>query len=173
MIFVCFVYSTASVNASPSSTTPETRLVLQPIMSDLSGSGVSYVPCIRGKHALGEIVLLHKHPGDKPNEESSVTDALNVQQGLRVLSPAPSITPGSSTSTPVSARPYHKKRRKKVRRRWGINCRPRMWKAAATADSTAAASPTIVPSPSLTVAMQPELDDIEGLLFASFATKVH
>lgn len=135
-------------------------------MSDLSVRGVSYVPCIRGKHALGEIVLLHKHPGDKPNEESSVTGTLNVQL-------APSITPGSCTSTPVSTRPYHKKRRKKVKRRWGINCRPRMWKAAATADSTAAASPTVVPSPSLTVAMQPELDDIEGLLFASFTTKVH
>lgn len=36
----------------------------------------------------------------------------------------------------------------------------------------AAAAPKPAHSPSLTFAMQPEMDDIEGLLFVSFTSKV-
>eukprot|EP00064_Thunnus_orientalis_P012560 superscaffoldBa00001941_g12595 len=59
--------------------------------------------------------------------------------------------------------PGYRKRRKRINRRWA-NSRGKEWKATA-------ASPTVVHSPSLTVAMQPELDDVEGLLFVSFASK--
>lgn len=136
-------------------------------MSNLSGSGASYVPCIRGKHALGEIVLVNKHPDHEPSETVGVTSTSNVQQALSVTPLATSSTPGSSVSTPVSTRPYVRKKRKKVKRRWGLDYRPRIWKAAS------ATTPTVVPSPSMTVTMQPELDDIEGMLFASFTTKVN
>lgn len=170
MIFFFFVYSTASDDAPPPpppSNTQETRHVLKPIMSNLSGIGRSYVPCIRGKHALGEIVLINKRPVDKPNEHGRFTSTPNVQQSLSVTSLASSLTPASSTSTPASTRPYIRKKRKKVKRRWGIDYRPRMWKTAP------ATTPAVVTSPSVTVAMQPELDDIEGMLFASFTTKVN
>ncbi|XP_037837560.1 uncharacterized protein magl isoform X2 [Kryptolebias marmoratus] len=158
--------SSASENAAPPpSNAPESRLVLKPIMSDLSGSGASYVPCMRGKHALGEVVLVDERPA---GEESTCAGG----PGFRVPSQGAGVgtrpAPGSSTSAPASGLPYRRKRRrKKVKRQWGMYYRPRLWKAAAAA----AATPTEVPSPSLTVAMQPELDDIEGLLFASFTTK--
>ncbi|XP_030578026.1 MAX gene-associated protein isoform X2 [Archocentrus centrarchus] len=147
-----------SPSASPSNV-QETRLVLKPIMSNPASKDDPYVPCIRGKHALGELVLV------EPKEESNATSAApEVQEGLKVwLSPkARSVTPNSSTSTPVSS-PRFRKRRKRINRRWA-NSRGREYK-------TAAAYSTVVHSPSLTVAMQPEMDDIEGLLFVSFASK--
>uniref|UniRef100_A0A3Q4HZ79 T-box domain-containing protein n=1 Tax=Neolamprologus brichardi TaxID=32507 RepID=A0A3Q4HZ79_NEOBR len=138
----------------------ETRLVLKPIMSKPARKDEPYVPCIRGKHALGDLVLV------APKQESAATSvAPEVQQGLKVwMSPkARSVTANSSTSTPGSS-PRFCKRRKKMNRRWS-NFRGRECK-------TAAASSTVVLSPSLTGAMQPEMDDIEGLLFVSFTSKV-
>ncbi|XP_074471809.1 uncharacterized protein mgab isoform X2 [Sebastes fasciatus] len=125
----------------------ETRLVLKPIMSTSSTKDEPFVPCIRGKHALGELVLVQQRPLVEHKEESHA---------------AISTTPISSKSTPGSS-PRSRKKRKKINRRWA-NSRGSMWKAPA-------ASPTVHHSPSLTVAMQPELDDVEGLLFVSFTSK--
>nr|XP_024660977.1 MAX gene-associated protein [Maylandia zebra] len=152
--------SANSQNDSASlSNVQETRLVLKPIMSKPARKDEPYVPCIRGKHALGDLVLV------APKQESAATSvAPEVQQDLKVwMSPkARSVTANSLTSTPGSS-PRFCKRRKKMNRRWS-NSRGRECK-------TAAASSTVVHSPSLTGAMQPEMDDIEGLLFVSFTSK--
>lgn len=141
----------------------EKRLVLKPIMSTSASKDEPYVPCIRGKHALGELVLVQKPPCVEPKEEThAVTVTHKVQQGFRVTPKAISITPTSSSSTPGSS-PGYRKRRKRINRHWA-NSRGREWKAVT-------ASPTVVHSPSLAVAMQPELDDVEGLLFVSFTSK--
>lgn len=154
-------YSANSQNDSASlSNVQETRLVLKPIMSKPARKDEPYVPCIRGKHALGDLVLV------APKQESAATSvAPEVQQDLKVwMSPkARSVTANSLTSTPGSS-PRFCKRRKKMNRCWS-NSRGRECK-------TAAASSTVVHSPSLTGAMQPEMDDIEGLLFVSFTSKV-
>ncbi|XP_022050114.2 MAX gene-associated protein [Acanthochromis polyacanthus] len=154
----------SSISACPSNA-PEvmTRLVLKPIMSNASGRDRPFVPCIRGRHALGELVLVEKR--EEPKEEpvdTSVTP--EAQRGLKIWTvPTPRLfTPVFSTSTPGSS-PRYCKRRKRINRRWA-NSRGREWKAMA-------ASPTVAHSPSSTVAMQPELDDVEGLLFVSFTSK--
>lgn len=134
-------------------------------MSNTASKNEPYVPCIRGKHALGELVLVQNRPCVEPKEETdAVSVTPNAQQGFRVTPAAMSVTPSPTTSTPGSS-PRHHKRRKRINRRWA-NSRGREWKAAA-------ASPTVLHSPSLTVAMQPELDDVEGLLFVSFSSKVN
>ncbi|XP_068565092.1 uncharacterized protein magl [Cebidichthys violaceus] len=136
---------TPAVSASLSNE-QRTRLVLKPIMSTTSSTKDDpYVHCLRGKHALGELVLVqNRRPLVEPKEEPRAAIAV-------------------STPTPGSSPGYHK-RRKRINRRWS-NSRGRDWKAAA------AAPPTVFHSPSLTVAMQPELDDVEGLLFVSFTSK--
>nr|XP_015803623.2 MAX gene-associated protein isoform X2 [Nothobranchius furzeri] len=142
--------STTEQSASAPSPVEETKLVLKPIMSNCCGTGGQYVSCMRGKHALGELVLV-----EQPPEESSISGTPHTQRGLKKL-------PRSLVSTP-----RYRRKKRKVRKRWGMYPQPRVprvWKAAAS-------SPTVAPSPSLTVAMQPELDNIEGLLFVSFSTK--
>lgn len=129
----------------------KTRLVLKPIMSSSPGNP-PFVPCLRGKHALGELVLVERNPCAVPKKEPPVESVTpKVTQRFR----AP--TPGSSLRL--------RKRGRRINRRWA-NSHGRRWKAAS-------ASPTVVHSPSLTVAMQPELDDVEGLLFVSFSSKVN
>lgn len=140
-------------------TQQETRLVLKPIMSTTASKNEPYVPCIRGKHALGELVLV------EPKEEThAVSVTPEAQKRFRETPTAMSMTPTPTASTPGSS-PRYRKRGKRINRRWA-NSRGREWKAAT-------ASPTVVHSPSLTVAMQPELDDVEGLLFVSFSSKVN
>ncbi|KAM4713504.1 uncharacterized protein mgab isoform 1-T5 [Anableps anableps] len=149
--------------SSPSINAQETRLVLKPIMSNPSGSADAYVPCIRGKHALGEIVLDQNQPSAEPKTEDAAIVILKLNSGLRM---SPKSKPNKSSSlsgTPGASTLFCKRRRKKLKRRWTMYC-GRSWK-------TAAASPKAAHSPSLTVAMQPELDDIEGLLFVSFTSK--
>ncbi|XP_035851241.1 MAX gene-associated protein isoform X2 [Sander lucioperca] len=132
----------------------ETRLVLKPIMSGPSTKDEPYVPCIRGKHALGELVLVQKRPLAEPHEEThAVSITPKVQRDFTVMI-SPTSVPGSS--------PGYRKRRKRINKRWA-NSRGREWKAAVT-------SPMLVHSTS-TVAMQPELDDVEGLRFVSFTSK--
>ncbi|KAI3363786.1 hypothetical protein L3Q82_001394 [Scortum barcoo] len=141
----------------------ETRLVLKPIMSSPATKDEPYVPCIRGKHALGELVLVKNPPVDPKTETDNVCVTPKVQRGLKVRPKAIPVTPTSPESTPGSS-PGYRKRRKRMNRRWA-NSRGKDLKAAA------AASPTVVHSPSLTAVMQPELDDVEGLLFVSFTSK--
>ncbi|KAM8726589.1 MAX gene-associated protein isoform 2-T3 [Acanthopagrus schlegelii] len=139
----------------PLSIVQGTRLVLKPIMSTSSNRRDQYVPCIRGKHALGDLVLVEKRPQLEAKEESSeVSVTPQAEEGFRST---PEVSPTSRTS------PGFRKRRKRINRHWA-NARGRQWNAVT-------ASPTVVHSPSLTVAMQPELDDVEGLLFVSFASK--
>ncbi|KAM4529041.1 uncharacterized protein mgab [Fundulus diaphanus] len=148
--------SAASPNAQ------ETRLVLKPVMSDPSSSGDTYVPCIRGKHALGELVLVQNQPAVEPEKEDGTTVPPTTNSGLMLPPKSISNKPSSSKATQgISAR-YRKKRRK-VKTRWTMY-HPKTWK-------TAAASAKVAYRRSLTVAMQPELDDIEGLLFVSFTSK--
>lgn len=142
----------------------ETRLVLKPIMFTPSRKNEPYVRCGRGKHALGELVVVQKRPLVEAKEENHCVGVTpNMQKCTTVTPKATSLTPTSSMSTPGSS-PGYRKRRKRINRRW-VNSRGREWKATS-------ASPTVVHSPSLTVAMQPELDDVEGLLFVSFTSKV-
>ncbi|XP_035000418.2 MAX gene-associated protein isoform X1 [Hippoglossus stenolepis] len=141
------------------SNVPPTRLVLKPIMSTSSNKNQQYVHCLRGKHALGELVLVEKHPlveSVEENLDNIVTPKL--QHSLEAIS----TTPTPSMSTPGSS-PRTRKRRKKTNTRWVA--RGREWRAAA------APSHKVVHSPSLTVALQPELDNVEGLLFVSFTSK--
>ncbi|XP_034084533.1 MAX gene-associated protein isoform X1 [Gymnodraco acuticeps] len=137
-----------------------TRLVLKPIMSYPSKKDLAYVPCIRGKHALGELVLFQQRRLVKPKEE---TLAVDISPKMHQLKPRPmAMTPTSLTPSPSSST-GDRKRKKRMNKRWA-NSRGREWKAVA-------APPTVLLSPSLTVAMQPELDDVEGLLFVSFTSK--
>lgn len=146
-------YYSCSINGDlDSASITKTRLVLKPIMSTSPGNA-PYVPCLRGKHALGDLVLVEDHlpvvPKTEPHMES-VT---------------PKATRRFRASTPGTSLRLHKRRRRRINRRWA-NSHGKRWKAAS-------ASPTVVHSPSLTVAMQPELDDVEGLLFVSFSSKVN
>ncbi|XP_068433805.1 MAX gene-associated protein isoform X2 [Clinocottus analis] len=129
------------------------RLVLKPIMSTSSNKGEPYVTCLRGKHALGELVLVLKRPLAEPKEEPRAE--VTVAPAASTPPPTPTPSPGSPPGCP--------KRRKRINRGWA-NSRGKDWKPPA-------ASPTVYHSPSLTVAMQPELDDVEGLLFVSFTSK--
>ncbi|XP_061602784.1 MAX gene-associated protein isoform X2 [Cololabis saira] len=156
-------FSTKKNSGSASlSSNQMTGLVLKPIMSNPASTGAPYVPCIRGKHALGELVLVQK-PAE-PQEENATCATPEMQQGLKgsMLAKARSMTPSSSTSTPGSS-PRCRKKKRRMKKRYWANYR-RVWK-------TAAASRPVVHSPSLTVAMQPELDEVEGLLFVSFTSK--
>ncbi|XP_040920857.1 MAX gene-associated protein isoform X2 [Toxotes jaculatrix] len=137
-------------------------LVLKPIMSPPATKKELYVPCLRGKHALGELVLVQKRPLVEPKEENhTVSLAPKLQEGFKEMPKAVPITPTASMSMPTSL-PRNRKRRKRMKRRWA-NSHRRFWKTAAP--------PTVVHSPSLTVSLQPELDDVEGLLFVSFTSK--
>lgn len=117
-----------------------------------SPGNAAYVPCLRGKHALGDLVLVEDHLPAVPKTEPHVEHV-----GPKATQSFRASTPGTSLRL--------RKRRRRINRRWA-NSHGRRWKAAS-------ASPTVVHSPSLTVAMQPELDDVEGLLFVSFSSKVN
>lgn len=120
-----------------------------------SPGNTPYVPCLRGKHALGDLVLVEDQ---QPVVPKTVPHMESV---------APKATQRFRASTPGTSLRLHKRRRRRrrrINRRWA-NSHGRRWKAAS-------ASPMVVHSPSLTVAMQPELDDVEGLLFVSFSSKV-
>ncbi|XP_068197812.1 MAX gene-associated protein [Antennarius striatus] len=141
---------------APLSTEQETRIILKPIMSSPGGGDESYVPCIGGKHALGELVLVQKRPRLEPEgEPQPVSDVRKERKTPTDMS----VSPASTTSTPRSLRGYRKKR-KRINRRWA-NSRGKVWKAAK-------ASQAVLHCPSSSVPMQ---DDVEGLLFLSFSSK--
>uniref|UniRef100_A0A665WX42 T-box domain-containing protein n=1 Tax=Echeneis naucrates TaxID=173247 RepID=A0A665WX42_ECHNA len=128
----------------------QNRLVLKPIMSSPATKDEPYVSCIRGKHALGELVLVQQRPNVKSKEGNCTPKGICR----------------TSTSSASKCSPWNRRRKKKLNRRWA-NSRGKDRKTAA-----ATAPPTVVHSPSLSLALQPELDDVEGLMFVSFISKV-
>ncbi|XP_029902719.1 MAX gene-associated protein isoform X2 [Myripristis murdjan] len=117
----------------------------------------------RGDQARCGHVLLHNPPPVFLTEEKRCVNVTpKVKPYVKIapkLSPA---TPASLKSTPALS-PGRPKKRRRINRRWG-NSRGKEGKAEA-------ASTVTVHSPSLTVAMQPEVDDVEGLVFVSFTSK--
>uniref|UniRef100_A0A3B3V645 T-box domain-containing protein n=1 Tax=Poecilia latipinna TaxID=48699 RepID=A0A3B3V645_9TELE len=101
---------------------------------------------------------------DGNNSHDTAIVLLKANSGLRRPPKARPNKSSSSTGTPVRSIGFRKRRRRKIRSRWTMYY-ARTWRRAA-----AAAKPAH--SPSLTLAMQPELDEIEGLLFVSFTSKV-
>ncbi|KAM9355013.1 uncharacterized protein mgab [Pholidichthys leucotaenia] len=151
----------------PSSVTSvqESKLVLKPIMSNLSAKDAQFIPCIRGNHALGQIVVTERGPSVEDKEKEKSVDATSKSLYCLQIWTEPKATPECSMSslpTRGSLPMFHKKR-KGLNRRWG-NGHGKM-------DKFLNASPTVLLNPTLTVAMQPELDEIDGLLFISFSSK--
>ncbi|XP_076016321.1 MAX gene-associated protein [Genypterus blacodes] len=144
----------------PAHTQQVTRLVLKPFMSKTSTDDPQAIKIIRrssGKHAPAELVVVQRAPAFEPKEEKhpvSVTPTL--QQYITKAAP---VTPASSRSTLASPQ-GNAKRRKRINRR-----------SAKNAGKAAATSPVALRSPSLGVSMQPEVDELEGLVFVSFISK--
>ncbi|XP_071269027.1 MAX gene-associated protein-like isoform X2 [Salvelinus alpinus] len=78
--------------------------------------------------------------------------------------PSPTPSPLTPTASPFAVPKPWKKGRKPGGNRWGSVGKVSKGTKAATAAVTATSSP-------ISVAMQPELDDVEGLLFVSFTSK--
>lgn len=126
-------------------------------MSTKSSSNDLYVPCVRGSHALGELVLVEE--SEKDGVETKEARPVGVAGGTPVAASTP-----VATSTPVASStpeaslagssPRCGKKRRRVNSRWGKS------------------SPEEARRPSLTLGAQPELDDVDGLVFASFDSKV-
>lgn len=79
--------------------------------------------------------------------------------------PSPTPSPLTPTASPFAVPKPWKKGRKPGGNRWGSVGKVSKGTKAASAAVTATSSP-------IPVAMQPELDDVEGLLFVSFTSKV-
>lgn len=131
----------------------EKQIILKPIMSSYSSN--VYVQC-RGKHALGNIVVVQKRAAEEPPKEKNCNINLIPPMKLCIT-----VNPKSKLGSSLSTKRLLHKRKKRFSRQWGCAQR-KEWKSA---------SPTEAHSPPLTVAMQPELDDVEGLLFVSFTSK--
>uniref|UniRef100_A0A3P9PNN2 T-box domain-containing protein n=1 Tax=Poecilia reticulata TaxID=8081 RepID=A0A3P9PNN2_POERE len=110
------------------------------------------------------IVLLQNQPAVEPKKDDTAIVLLKANSGVRRPPKARPNKSSSSTGTPVRSIGFRKRRRRKIRSRWTMYY-ARAWRRAA-------AAPKPAHSPSLTLAMQPELDEIEGLLFVSFTSKV-
>lgn len=120
-------------------------------MSTKSSSNDLYVPCVRGSHALGELVLVEE--SEKDAVETKEARPVGVAGGTPVATSTPvaSSTPEASLA---GSSPRCGKKRRRVNSRWGKS------------------SPVEARRPSLTLGAQPELDDVDGLVFASFDSKV-
>ncbi|XP_029966803.1 uncharacterized protein mgab isoform X2 [Salarias fasciatus] len=154
--------NTSCSDSSPLTNVLETRLV--PIMSNAACKDEPYTPCMQGRCALGELVLVEKSPPVVKKEEDdpvSITPASPSRRESETPAASPkasSETSASVTSTPETS-PGHR-RRKKFNRRW-THFYARRSKA----------SPAAVHGSSPTASTQPETDDVEGLLFVSFTSK--
>lgn len=120
-------------------------------MSTISSTNELYVPCVRGSHALGELVLVEEK--EKDGGEMKEAHPVGVAGGtpVAVSTPVASSTPEASLA---GSSPRCCKKRRRVNSRWGKG------------------SPEEALRPSLTLGTQPELDDVDGLVFASFDSKV-
>lgn len=117
-------------------------------MSNPSANGEPYVSCIRGRLSLGELVLVQTPAKDEPNVDRAASETATEQQE----------TEKWAKKTPALCRVRRKKKR--INRHWG-NPKGKNYKPSP-------APPAVPCSPLL----QPELDDIDGLLFVSFISKV-
>lgn len=125
------------------------QMVLKPIMSPFSES--AFVQC-RGKHALGNLVL-----AQRPNEELKKASEcpINLTPPMKLC-----ITVSSKAKNKPPTMPRLLKYKKKRRyMNWG---QKKEWNKA---------SPRAPSPPPTPVSIQPELDDVEGLLFVSFTSK--
>ncbi|XP_038141998.1 MAX gene-associated protein isoform X1 [Cyprinodon tularosa] len=146
--------------SAPSTNAQETRLVLKPIMSKTSGNGDRYVPCMRGKHALGDILLIQNQSDVEPKKGGPI-GTITENSGSMIPPKSRSNNCSSSKAAPGTSTRFYRRRTMKKRRNLHLK---RSWKRAAI-------TPKETNSQSLKVAMEPELDDIEGLLFVSFTSK--
>lgn len=127
-------------------------------MSTKSSSNDLYVPCVRGSHALGELVLVEE--SEKDVVETKEARPVGVAGGTPVAASTPiaASTPVASSTPEASlagSSPRCGKKRRRVNSRRGKD------------------SPEEARRPSLTLGAQPELDDVDGLVFASFDSKVN
>lgn len=133
-------------------------------MSTKSSTNELYVPCVRGSHALGELVLVEE--SEKDGVETKEARPVGVAGGTPVAASTPvarstpvAVSTPVASSTPVAplagSSPRCGKKRRRVNSRWGKR------------------SPEDAHRPSLTLRTQPELDDVDGLVFASFDSKVN
>lgn len=127
----------------------ERQMILKPIMSRFSES--TYVQC-RGKHALGNLVLVQT-PTQELKKQRNCPINLTPPMKLCVTMSSKAKFKPPSTSRLL---PKYKKKRKYMN--WGYAVR-KEWRSEAQA-----------PSPPL-ASVQPELDDVERLLFVSFTSK--
>lgn len=119
------------------------------------------MPCVRGSHALGELVLVEENEKDGVKMKAHPISAAGGTP-VTVSTPMASSTPAGSLAR--SSPRYCKKRR--VGNASWENVRGRERKDSAN-------SPEESHGPSSTLGTQPELDDVDGLIFASFDSKVN
>ncbi|KAK7907227.1 hypothetical protein WMY93_015839 [Mugilogobius chulae] len=132
-------------------------VILKPIMSPYCKESNAYIHC-RGKQALGNLVVV-KNQSEEPKKEKNFT--VNIPPPMKLcisMNPKAKFRPSSA---PKILSKYKKKRHKY--KNWAFQQRNSWRKEAASLPAA--------PSPPPTVAMQPELDDVEGLLFVSFTSK--
>ncbi|CAN9507688.1 unnamed protein product [Ophioblennius macclurei] len=147
--------SMMSCNDSPPlSNAQETRLV--PFMSNPDAKEESYTPCSGGRYTLGELVLVEKSPPLEKKQDDAPASVFPEPRRDSDSCTSPKMRSG--TSTPKTS-PGHRKRRK-ISRRW-TKFQGRERKVL----------PAAVRSSSVTGCLQPETDDVEGLLFVSFTSK--
>lgn len=128
-------------------------------MSTKSSTNELYVPCARGSHALGELVLVEENEKDRAEMKAHPVSAAGGTP-VGVATPMASSTPQASMAR---LSPRHCKKRKGGNAGWGSS----------GGTERKASSPEERHGPPLALGTQPELDDVDGLIFASFDSKVN
>ncbi|XP_031656364.1 MAX gene-associated protein isoform X2 [Oncorhynchus kisutch] len=152
----------ASLTANPQNTTQSTVLHTNRCSKPLKRSTVepmdSEVPLV--EPTMTAPISLTETQEDKV---ASLTPKTSKPQKI-APKPSPTPSPLTPTASPFAVPKPWKKGRKPGGNRWGSVGKVSKGTKAATAAVTATSSP-------IPVAMQPELDDVEGLLFVSFTSK--
>ncbi|XP_029585645.1 MAX gene-associated protein [Salmo trutta] len=158
----------ASLTANPQNTTQSTVLHTNSCSKPLKPSTVepmeSEVPSSQKvllvEPTMTAPISLRETQKDKA---ASLTPKTSKPQKI-APKPSPTPSPLTPTASPFAVPKPWKKGRKSGGNRWGSVGKVSKGTKAAPAAVTAASSP-------IPVAMQPELDDVEGLLFVSFTSK--
>lgn len=116
---------------------------------------------MRGSHALGELVLVEENEKDRVEMKAHSVSAAGGTP-VAVSTPMASSTP--EASSPRLSPRYCKKRR-------GLDAGWEHSRGKKRKDSTSSLDESH--GPPLTLGTQPELDDVDGLIFASFDSKVN